>query len=34
MAAEELHFPLDDVGEGDSAVVDVVMAALAAVKLS
>ena len=32
MAAEELDFPLDDVVEGDSAVVDVVVAALAAVK--
>ena len=32
MAAEEFDFPLDDVVEGDSAVVDVVVAALAAVK--
>jgi len=32
MASEELDFPLDDVVEGDSAVVDVVVAALAAVK--
>ena len=31
MAAEELDFPLDDVVEGDSAGVDVVVAALAAV---
>ena len=27
MASEELDFPLDDVVEGDSAVVDVVVAA-------
>ena len=32
MAAEEFDFPLDDVVEGDSPVVDVVVAALAAVK--
>ena len=32
MAAEEFDFPLDDVVEGDSAVVDVVVAALAAVQ--
>jgi len=32
MAPEERDFPLDDVVEGDSAVVDVVVAALAAVK--
>jgi hypothetical protein len=32
MAAEEFDFPLDDVVEGDSAVVDVVVAAFAAVK--
>jgi len=32
MAAEEFNFPLDDVVEGDSAVVDVVVAAFAAVK--
>ena len=32
MASEELDFPLDDVVEGDSAVVDVVVTALAAVK--
>jgi hypothetical protein len=32
MAVEEFDFPLDDVVEGDSAVVDVVVAALAAVK--
>src|ERR1700752_5536002 len=32
MASQELDFPLDDVVEGDSAVVDVVVAALAAMK--
>jgi hypothetical protein len=32
MASEELDLPLDDVVEGDSAVVDVVVAAFAAVK--
>jgi hypothetical protein len=32
MASEELDFPLDDVVEGDSAVVDVVVAALAAME--
>lgn len=32
MASEELDFPLDDVVEGDSAVIDVVVATLAAVK--
>ncbi len=32
MAAEEFNFPLDDVVEGDSAVVDVVVAAFASVK--
>ena len=32
MASEEVDFPLDDVVECDSAVVDVVVAALAAVK--
>ena len=32
MALKELNFPFDDVGEGDATVVDVVVAALAAVK--
>ena len=32
MAAEEFNFPLDGVVEGDSAVVDVVVAAFASVK--
>ena len=32
MAAEEFNFPLDDVVEGDSAVVDVVVASFASVK--
>ena len=32
MAADEFDFPLDDVVEGDAAVVDVVVATFAAVK--
>ena len=32
MPAQEFDFPLDDVVEGDSAVVDVVVSAFAAVK--
>src|SRR3981081_636767 len=34
VTAEEFDFPLDDVGESDATVVDVVVPACAAVKLS